>query len=88
MSIVATGPQCRLDRTLVAGLDPQCRCGPPLVPSQPSTDGSNRATPPDSTHQFRLGPPLEIDRSLEFGVGLDDCPNLGFPPVKRRRRCY
>ncbi|PLK19599.1 hypothetical protein CYV19_13800 [Natronobacterium gregoryi SP2] len=29
-----------------------------LVPSQPSTDGSNRATPPDSTHQFRLGPPL------------------------------
>ncbi|PLK19165.1 hypothetical protein CYV19_16350 [Natronobacterium gregoryi SP2] len=30
-----------------------------LVPSQPSTDGSNRATPPDSTHQCRLGPPLE-----------------------------
>ncbi|SFI60242.1 hypothetical protein SAMN05443661_102119 [Natronobacterium gregoryi] len=33
--------------------------GPPLVLSQPSTDGSDRATPPDSTHQFRLGPPLE-----------------------------
>ncbi|SFI73321.1 hypothetical protein SAMN05443661_104110 [Natronobacterium gregoryi] len=31
-----------------------------LVPSQPSTDGSNRATPPDSTHQFRLGPPLVV----------------------------
>ncbi|PLK21465.1 hypothetical protein CYV19_03985 [Natronobacterium gregoryi SP2] len=29
-----------------------------LVPSQPSTDGSNRATPPGSTHQFRLGTPL------------------------------
>ncbi|PLK19557.1 hypothetical protein CYV19_14060 [Natronobacterium gregoryi SP2] len=32
----------------------------PLVPSQPSTDGSNRATPPDSTHQCRLGPPLAL----------------------------
>ncbi|PLK20294.1 hypothetical protein CYV19_10025 [Natronobacterium gregoryi SP2] len=31
-----------------------------LVPSQPSTDGSNRATPPDSTYQFRLGPPLVL----------------------------
>ncbi|SFJ14351.1 hypothetical protein SAMN05443661_11565 [Natronobacterium gregoryi] len=35
----------------------------PLVPSQPSTDGSNRATPPDSTPQCRLGPPLEATKA-------------------------
>ncbi|PLK20617.1 hypothetical protein CYV19_08410 [Natronobacterium gregoryi SP2] len=38
--------------------------GTVLVPSKPSTDGSNRATPPDSTHQFRLDPPLASHRAL------------------------
>ncbi|PLK19995.1 hypothetical protein CYV19_11795 [Natronobacterium gregoryi SP2] len=52
----------------------QSRLGTVLVPSQPSTDGPNRATPPDSAHQFRLGPPLVFDRNrTAFSVGTSDC---------------
>ncbi|PLK18718.1 hypothetical protein CYV19_17370 [Natronobacterium gregoryi SP2] len=50
--------------------------GTVLVPSQPSTDGSNRATPPDSTHQFRLGPPLAAP------VVLYDADNKAYPPFR------
>ncbi|PLK20879.1 hypothetical protein CYV19_07320 [Natronobacterium gregoryi SP2] len=45
----------------------QSRLGTLLVPSQPSTDGSNRATPPDSTHQCRLGPPLVAEAPVTEG---------------------
>ncbi|PLK21402.1 hypothetical protein CYV19_05035 [Natronobacterium gregoryi SP2] len=48
----------RIDEPNTAERSTGDETAPELVPSQPSTDGSNRATPPDSTHQFRLGPPL------------------------------
>ncbi|PLK22078.1 hypothetical protein CYV19_01420 [Natronobacterium gregoryi SP2] len=50
-----------------SGFTQQSTLGGVLVPSQPSTDGSNRATPPDSTHQFRLGPPLVVGHACTAG---------------------
>ncbi|PLK18667.1 hypothetical protein CYV19_17540 [Natronobacterium gregoryi SP2] len=70
-------------RTLSTYRGPIRKKDPGLVPSQPSTDGSNRATPPDSTHQFRLGPPLADGRDVT-GRRIDQHERTATDPTARQ----
>ncbi|PLK21644.1 hypothetical protein CYV19_03540 [Natronobacterium gregoryi SP2] len=69
-----------------SGFTQQPTLGGVLVPSQPSTDGSNRATPPDSTHQFRLGPPLGANNCYPAIVAPSRTPGRHFRPTAGRAR--